>query len=52
MNLRLCVYLQNAVTRSGRKVKISKNILPETTPDKPKKKNENIACCQCSSVSL
>ncbi|XP_072941641.1 uncharacterized protein [Epargyreus clarus] len=37
------------VTRSGRKVKLPKNILPEETPQKPRKKSGTIVSCfQCS----
>ncbi|CAK1544743.1 unnamed protein product [Leptosia nina] len=41
--------LEEKVTRSGRKVKLPKNILPEETLQKPKKKSGTIVTCfQCS----
>ncbi|KAJ0179583.1 hypothetical protein K1T71_005295 [Dendrolimus kikuchii] len=36
------------VTRSGRKVKLPKAIVPEETPHKPKKRNTIVNCFQCS----
>ncbi|XP_038213326.1 uncharacterized protein LOC119833407 [Zerene cesonia] len=42
--------VETKVTRSGRKVKLPKNILPEEVHQKPKKKSGTIASCfQCSS---
>ncbi|CAG4985033.1 unnamed protein product [Colias eurytheme] len=42
--------VETKVTRSGRKVKLPKNILPEEIHQKPKKKSGTIAnCFQCSS---
>lgn len=53
LQVKYLLLFQAKVTRSGRKVKLPKQILPEGSPQKTKKKTGTIVSCfQCAAVRI